>query len=163
MNQADWANFFMAQCGAAAALIGLLFVALSINLERIVASPYLVDRVGEAVLVFFGLLGFSIFGLVPHQSVTVFGMETLGAGIVIWIMTTSLQVRGVRTHPPQATVQYMVQRFVQMQSATLSTVVAGVLLTLGHDAGFFWLVPATIAAYLAGIGNAWVLTVEILR
>jgi hypothetical protein len=45
----------------------------------------------------------------------------------------------------------------------VSTIVAGALMTAGHDAGFFWLVPATVVSYVAGIGNAWVLTVEILR
>jgi modulator of FtsH protease len=163
MTQSDWSNFFVAQTGASAALIGLLFVALSINLQRIVAAGFLVDRVAEAVLVFFGLLMFSIFGLVPHQSATTFGVETLGVGIVVWLMTTTLLVRGLRNRPPQATTRFVVQRAVQVQTATLSTIVAGVLLTTGHDAGFFWLVPATVMSYIAGISDAWVLTVEILR
>jgi hypothetical protein len=163
LNQADWGNFFVAQCGATAALIGLLFVALSINLQRIVASEYLVDRVAEAILMFGGLLGFSIFGLVPHQSVAIFGAETLACGLAIWILTTRLQVRGLRDHPPQATRKFHVIRLIQMQGATISTIVAGVLMMTGNDAGFDWLVPATIVSYIAGIGNAWVLTVEILR
>lgn len=163
MTQADWGDFFVAQIGASAALIGLLFVALSINLQRIVAAEFLVDRVAEAVLVFGGLLMFSIFGTVPHQSVAVFGIEILLGGAVIWTMTTTLMVHSLRSRPPQATMTYTIVRLVQIQTATLSTIVAGALLLMGHDAGFFWLVPATLMSYVAGIGNAWVLTVEILR
>jgi hypothetical protein len=163
LNQADWSNFFVAQCGAAAALIGLLFVALSINLQRIVSEGYLVDRVAESILIFLGLLWFSVFGMVPHQSLAAFGAETLAAGVVIWAMTTKLHWNAVRRHPPQVKSLFLIQRIVQSQVATLSTIVAGALMVAGYDAGLFWLIPASIVAYAAGIGNAWVLTVEILR
>jgi hypothetical protein len=163
MTQADWGNFFVAQIGASAALIGLLFVALSINLQRIITAAFLVDRVAEAVIVFGGLLAFSIFGTVPHQSVATFGIETLVSGVVVWILTALLMVRSLRNRPPEATIRHTIQRIVQMEAATLSTVVAGALLATGNETGFFWLVPATLMAYSAGISNAWVLTVEILR
>ena len=51
----EWHDFFLAQVGAAAALLGLLFVALSINLQRILSiiekdernySAYLPDLPG---------------------------------------------------------------------------------------------------------------------
>lgn len=163
MSQADWSNFFVAQCGAAAALIGLLFVALSINLQRIMSESYLVDRVAESILVFLGLLWFSIFGMVPHQSLAVFGAETLASGIVVWALTTKLHVAAIRRHPSQVKTKFLIQRIVQTQIATLSTIVAGILMLAGHDSGLFWLIPASVVAYAAGIANAWVLTVEILR
>lgn len=99
--QAAWGDFFIAQCGAAAALIGLLFVSLSINLQRIITSPFLVNRVGEAVLIFLGPFLFSIFGLAPGQSATTFGLKTFVAGAAIWSIITSLQVRRFRNRPPE--------------------------------------------------------------
>jgi modulator of FtsH protease len=137
MTQADWGTFFVAQIGASAALIGLLFVALSINLERIVVAAFLVDRVAEALLVIGGLLVFSIFGTVPHQSVATFGVETFLGGGIVWIVTTALMTRSLRNRPRRVTIRYAILRVALMQTATLSTVVAGALLATGHDAGFF--------------------------
>jgi hypothetical protein len=45
-SAAGWENFLVAETGAAAALAGLLFVAVSINLSRIVSYPGLPGRAG---------------------------------------------------------------------------------------------------------------------
>jgi hypothetical protein len=158
-----WGDFFVAQVGASAALIGLLFVSLSINLQRIIAYPYLVDRVGEAILTFLGPFLISIFGLVPRESVTTFGIQVFGVGAIIWIVTTTLQVRRFGTRLPEATPARIVPWLAFVQTATLSTVIAGATLATGHHVGFAWLVGATVQSYLAGITSVWVLTVEILR
>src|SRR5262249_51640091 len=47
----SWDSFFVAQVSASAALTGLVFVALSINLQRIMNFPQLVDRAAEALIV----------------------------------------------------------------------------------------------------------------
>jgi hypothetical protein len=44
---AGWENFFVAQVGAAAALSGLVFVAVSTSLPRIVANKHLRGRAPE--------------------------------------------------------------------------------------------------------------------
>ena len=46
----DWSTFFAAQVGAGAALTGLVFVALSINLKQILAFPGLPSRAAEAII-----------------------------------------------------------------------------------------------------------------
>jgi hypothetical protein len=47
---AGWDNFFVAEAGASAALAGLLFVALSINLQRIMSLPTLPGRAAEGLV-----------------------------------------------------------------------------------------------------------------
>ena len=44
-----WVNFFVAQCGASAALLGLIFVSVSLNLTKILSHPLLPGReIGRA-------------------------------------------------------------------------------------------------------------------
>ena len=45
----------------------------------------------------------------------------------------------------------------------LPFVVGGGLLVAGHASGMYWLVLGVLASFAAGIQNAWILLVEILR
>jgi modulator of FtsH protease len=47
---ADWSDFALAQVGASAALLGLVFVGISINLRDFVDSRTLVNRAFEAIV-----------------------------------------------------------------------------------------------------------------
>jgi len=81
-SAAEWESLFVAEAGASAALAGLLFVALSINLERILKGSGLPGRAGEAIVLLLTVLVVSTFGLVPGQSPRVLGAEVLGFGLL---------------------------------------------------------------------------------
>jgi hypothetical protein len=70
-----WGELFLAGAGASAALAGLLFVAISINLERILQGAGLPGRAGEAIVLLVAVLVVSMLGLVPGQSLRVLGMD----------------------------------------------------------------------------------------
>jgi hypothetical protein len=91
-----WGELFLAEAGASAALAGLLFVAISINLERILQGTGLPGRAGEAIVLLVAVLVVSTLGLVPGQSPTVLGAELLGAGLVAWLILVVIDVRAVR-------------------------------------------------------------------
>ena len=61
----EWGELFVAVAGASAALAGLLFVAVSINVERIVRYRGLPERALEALVLLLGVLVISIIGLIP--------------------------------------------------------------------------------------------------
>jgi len=67
----EWTNFALAQTGVAAVLIGLVFVALSINLRDIVASASLLDRAVESVVLFGIVLVSSSLVLAPNHALGV--------------------------------------------------------------------------------------------
>jgi hypothetical protein len=59
-----WGELFLAEAGASAALAGLLFVAISINLTKILEVRGLVGRAGEAIVLLVAVLIVSTLVLV---------------------------------------------------------------------------------------------------
>jgi hypothetical protein len=69
---AEWSELFVAAAGASAALAGLLFVAVSINVERILQFQGLPER-ALAALLLLGVLVISIIGLIPARGTSRWG------------------------------------------------------------------------------------------
>ena len=69
-----WHELFVATAGAAAALAGLVFVAVSINIARILALVGVPERGLQTVLLLLGTVVVSVFGLAP-QSATALGIR----------------------------------------------------------------------------------------
>jgi hypothetical protein len=90
---ADWANFFVAEVGASAALAGLVVVAISINLSRILSFPQLPVRAAESLLMLVGALLLASLGLVPGQPLAMFGAEVLVIGLVTLLVMLYNQLR----------------------------------------------------------------------
>ncbi|HXX67219.1 MAG TPA: hypothetical protein VEK07_08560 [Polyangiaceae bacterium] len=155
-----WDNFFVAEVGAAAALSGLLFVAVSINLARVLSIEQMPERAAETLVVLMSVLVVATFGLVPHQTHAEFGVETAFTGLLTWLLSTRIQARAYRS--PQAR-PWLLRRVIWTQIATLPFVAAGVLLVAGHESGFYWVVPGVLGSFASGLQNAWVLLIEILR
>ena len=107
-----------------------------------------------------GVLVVATFGLVPGQSLTAFGFEGAGTGLAVWGICVRSQVRAYRD---PAARQWLLHRIVWTQLATLPFIIGGALLIGGHPSGLYWLVPGVLASFSAGLQNAWVLLIEILR
>src|SRR5665213_2860814 len=86
-----WSSFFLAVAGAGAALCGLVFVSLSLNLDRIKRSKALVGRAGEAVSLLLSTVVFSLIDLIPENTPKLTGTLLLVAGIGLWIFVVRLQ------------------------------------------------------------------------
>jgi hypothetical protein len=158
---AGWADFFVAEVGASAALAGFVIVAISINLSRIIAYPWLPGRAAETLVAPTGVLIVSSYMLVPGQPVPQLGFELIAAGLAMWLMPVVIQSRTWRaTDLPRRS---LVVRFVLTQLSALPIVAAGVLLWNGAASAVYWMVPGIIASLIATVINAWVLLVEILR
>jgi uncharacterized integral membrane protein len=157
----DWSNFLVAEAGASAALAGLIFVAVSINLSKIIEYPGVSGRAGEALALLIGILIVATLGLAPNQSQTVLGVEFLAVGLALWIFTVNLHLRQLRrTKQPW---WWLASRAALCQFTTVSLCIAGVLLILGHASGMNWLIPGCVFAFLTSTTSAWVLLIEIIR
>ena len=93
------ADFALAAAGAAAALAGLLVVAVSINIREIVATRSLTRRAGVALVSLTAPLVMALVVLIPSDSPGVLGSLVLVTGIV-----TALAL-GPLVLPPQLSSQ----------------------------------------------------------
>jgi hypothetical protein len=159
---AGWESLFVAEAGASAALTGLLFVAISINLKRILQGAGLPGRAGEAMVLLVAVLGVSTLVLVPGQSRTVLGAELLGAGLLAWSILVTIHVRAVRGRVGPSS-GALTGRIVLTQMAVLPLLAAGLSLLLGAGGGLYWLVPGVLFCLVLAVLDAWVLLIEILR
>ena len=158
----DWNELFGAQAAAFAALTGLVFVALSINLKEILEQPGLSGRAAEAVVVLVEPVFIGLVGLLPHQCVRTLGGELLVIGVSSWALTTLLVIRNwhaVRERPPHE----MATRLILVEVATLLIVAGAALLTAGHQSGLYWETAGAGVCLVTGLVDGWVLLVEILR
>jgi hypothetical protein len=161
-NPAAWSSFFSAQVSASAALVGLLFVAVSINLAKIVESRQLVARSAKALFTVTGILLASTLCLVPGQRVKILGCELAVVGMIVFLATT-LAGRAASLKNPFITTRDRVVQAILSQLSSAPMVVAGVLLFGGRGGGLYWLVGAIVFSFIAALIDAWVLLIEINR
>lgn len=158
---ADWSNFFTVEVGAAATLAGLVIVAISINLARIIGIAGLPERGVETLTMLFGVVLAGSFGLVPGQPSAALGGEFLGTGAVMWLAIVAIQILAPRT--PGEPRRSLPLRIVLGQITSLPFVIAGALVLSGAPGALFWLVPGVICCLVGAMLNTWVLLVEIVR
>src|SRR5277367_2087080 len=80
----EWQAHLSMQATTAATLLGLVFVAASINLARIVSTPALPGRVLESVVQFAQVLFISMLMTIPQQSSTTLASEVLTVSFLSW-------------------------------------------------------------------------------
>lgn len=157
-----WDNFFIAQVGASAALVGLVFVGISLNLTKIMSSGYLPNRAQEAMLVLLVNLIVSSLFLIPGQTTRSLGVEVLVIGAVTWNLVLALHIDSFRKMDLEFRHRSAFAALIA-QLAALALPVAGAMLIWRGPVGAYWLAPGLLLTYVVALANAWVLTVEINR
>ena len=133
---ADWQTLFAVQAGAAATLTGLVFVAVSINLPRIIETPGLPGRAAESMLQFLQVFFVSLAILIPRQRLTMFGCEAFFVAALAWLGQLVSQARYARMrsgHPAK----WLAQRVVTTHIASIPLFIASVMLMFGNSDGLY--------------------------
>jgi len=161
-SPAQWSNFFSAEVGASATLTGLLFVAVSINLSKIISIPHLASRVAKGLMTLVGVMFAASLCLVPGQPTSALGVELITLGAFIWVTVTMLQRASASGNPHISHLQLVGQRILTQLSA-IPLVVCGASLICAQGGGLFWLLGGVIASLTSALLDAWVLLIEIHR
>ncbi len=159
---ASWSTFFSAQVSASAALAGLEFVAISINLAKIVKQRQLVARAGKSLLGLMVVLLASALCLVPALGRAWLGWELASLGTAIWLTTTWAQHRASHKNPYAGRTSKVFFTLLT-QVSVFPFVVGGVSLVYGRGGGLYWLAAGAIFSMVAALLDAWVLLIEIQR
>jgi hypothetical protein len=158
----SWIGFGTAVATAAAALAGLLFIAVSINLKQILEIKSLPSRAAQTLILFATPLISALLVVVPGQARIALGLELLACGQVIGGAQLWLDLRATRG--PEDTVwRRMIGRVFPALLSCACLSLAGATLIAGAGGGLYWLVPSVLAALVFGLINVWILLVEILR
>jgi hypothetical protein len=157
-----WSNFFVAAAGAAAALAGLTIVAISVNINSILAQDNLPSRAAATVADLLLILISSMYALIP-QSTHALGLELLFAGILAWLIELrsaqkSLQSSRIHHRPVYERIHIL---WGQLQ--TLPFIIGAAVMLLHGPSALYWISAGIITAFILSSLNTWILLVEILR
>jgi hypothetical protein len=150
---AAWSDFGVAVVSGAAALTGLLFVAVSINSAWFSSANTHRDRAGQALVLFIVPLVTGILVLVPGQGTTVLGIEIVVFGLLVGRVLLALGSEPLDGEPEWLV---LIDRFSPRLITTAGLIACGVSLIVGHAGGLYWLAAVDICALLAGLLNAWI-------
>jgi hypothetical protein len=158
----QWVEFGVAVAGAAAVLAGLVFVSVSINLEKVLEVHGLPGRAGESIVMLAGVLILSICLLMPDQSRVALGVELVVGGTLLAMLLVLIALPGLN-RPTGQPLSWRITRIVLALASSVPVIIAGVSLLAERGGGLYWLAAGFVISFAAGIGNAWVLLVEVVR
>jgi hypothetical protein len=161
-----WHDFYLTAGAAAATLIGLLFVGLSINLDEFTA-----DAGGDLRLLaeqafanFIFVLVIALFVLIPNQDATSLALEL----VIVGIVGASRMVRRVRAfrrgqQDPFGGWVYIVRRLGLPGIASVALILVGVEVPQNPISAFFWLLAVVLIYLTSAADTAWDLLIEVGR
>ncbi|OZB85158.1 hypothetical protein [Microbacterium sp. 13-71-7] len=154
-----WSEFHVAMLGATAALAGLVIVAASVNIGKIVAAKALTARLAAALAGLVLAILASGLALIPHIGGGWFGALVL----IITAAAAGFQVHAALSlrHDPGHGNPVLRASLGFLPVAAYTA--AGALLLAGQPAGLVLAATGSLLALVVAIVISWIALVEVLR
>jgi hypothetical protein len=156
---AAWADFANTVAGGAAALAGLLFVGLSMNLAEVLKYPGVPARAAVTLGLTIAILLTAIFVATPGQAPGALAMEI---GVVGVCVAVGALVTGLHQNEQRSRARTIYLTLLPLIPA-LMLIAGAVSLWLQRGGGLYWVTASVATGFVAATANAWVLLVEIKR
>jgi hypothetical protein len=152
-----WHDFYMMVGTAAATLIGLLFVSLSLNVDVITREANADLRVlaTQTFMSFLNVTMLAVLFLIPNQVPLGLGLPLLGTSGFALYETVRRFLKTRRARPHGWGKGGMARRFVVHTVCFLALLVVAASVLLGWTGSLYWLVPVMLLLIVAASRNAW--------
>ena len=163
MTASEWHDFFVMTGGAAAALAGLLFVAMSLHAREIMASRFFSNRAIGTLMSLASQLLISGAALIPGQSRALLGAEVEAAALVFVGLTIRQTVTRGSDVAPSVSATWT-HRAIELVGGTTWLVLfnaAGLSLLLDWAGGLYLLAVVMFFMFAWNIYIAWILITEV--
>jgi hypothetical protein len=151
----QWNNFFIMVGGGAAALAGLVFIAMSINLSIITRDATHKNRAIATMTGFTAVFMICALALIGNQNYQWVGVEWLTVSLVPTVTYIRVYIRARETG--KSSVGLSVGRFIAGTSCYVAQIIGSVLLILGYVAGLYLASVAMVLSFAFFISGAWLL------
>jgi modulator of FtsH protease len=159
-NPDIWSNFFVLVGTGSAALTGLVFVAMSINLRGVTKDATHTYRAINMLSGFTAAFFISSLALMGHQTHRTLGLEWLVVSLLAFAINTHGYVRGLGA----AGSGYALSRFriVGGTACYIGQVIGAALLFFGYRVGIYVGAVALIVNFYFLVSGSWLLIVGTL-
>lgn len=155
----QWNNFFVMVGTGAAALAGLIFVAMSINHEIIIRNATHKNRAINMLSGFTAIFMASSVALIGNQHLGALGFEWLA----LWLIATVIFIRGyvVAIRSGMSSIGLNLPRLAGGTICYIAEVISALFLILGYSSGLYIAAIAIIVLFAFLISGAWLLMIGI--
>jgi hypothetical protein len=155
----QWHDFFLMVGGAAAALAGLVFVALSLNLDAVMRDATHRYRAVGTLTNFLGIFAVCALALMGGQHHAAVGTEWLLASTGAGVVYVYGYLRARTAGGSQTTLSLL--RAVSGAGLYLAQIVGSILLLLDVTAGLYIAALAMVILTVYSVSGAWLLLVGV--
>jgi hypothetical protein len=157
----EWNNFFVLVGTGSAALTGLVFVAMSINLKGVVKDATHTYRAINMLCGFTAAFLVGCFALMGDQTNRTLGVEWLAVAALAAAINTNGYIQGFRKTGSRYALS--LGRIAGGSACYLGQIIGSLVLFFGSSAGIYLAAIAMIANFCFLISGSWLLIVGTLE